>query len=50
MGIIFKDKNFAFYFTSNIALNPDPGKRLKERLAELLDNGEVLSSEDEDDD
>ena len=37
--------------TSEIqAFNPDPSEELREGHLELMDNGEVLSSEDEDDD
>ena len=32
------------------AFNPDPREELREGHLELMDNGEVLSSEDEDDD
>ena len=31
------------------AFNPDPREELREGHLELMDNGEVLSSEDEDD-
>ena len=37
--------------TSEIqAFNPDPSEELREGHLELMNNGEVLSSEDEDDD